>query len=118
MQGSGPCPAAPDGEDPAGELSGPWRNPVVFNDRDDMSSWDYRIVRYRNGSGFGLHEVYYDKDGQPWAMTERPASFACDVEEGSDGVVRSLGMAHTAALKRPVLDEPEKWPGKTPPPSF
>jgi hypothetical protein len=22
-------------------------------------SWNYRIVRYRNGEGFGLHEVFY-----------------------------------------------------------
>ena len=40
-------------------------------------SWNYRIVEYRDGSGFGLHEVFYDDKGQPWSMTEQPASFAC-----------------------------------------
>jgi hypothetical protein len=72
-------------------------------------SWNYRIVRYRDGSGFGLHEVHYDRDGQPRAMTEQPTSFACDVEDGPEGVVQSLGMAHRDALGRPVLDEPEQW---------
>lgn len=77
-------------------------------------SWNYRIVRYRDNSGFGLHEVYYDKDGEPWGMTEEPATFVCDLEEGRSGITAALMTARTDALRRSVLDEPEKWPGISP----
>lgn len=76
--------------------------------------WNYRIVKYKDGSGFGLHEVFYDKDGEPWAMTENPASFVCDNDEGPNGINQSLSRARVDALKRPVFDEPKKWPGKAP----
>jgi hypothetical protein len=77
-------------------------------------SWNYRIVRYRDNQGFGLHEVYYDSDGLAWTMTEKPASFVCDVDEGAQGIKQSLLMARVDAIKRPVFDEPEVWPGKSP----
>lgn len=79
-----------------------------------MSSWNYRIVRYRDGLGYGLHEVYYDSEGKPWGMTARPAAFACDVEEGTAGVTQSLLQANVDARLHPVLDEPLIWPGKNP----
>lgn len=77
-------------------------------------SWNYRIVKYRDGSGYGLHEVYYDADGKPWGMTRRPCSFGCDLEEGPQGIVTSLLTARVDARKRAILDEPKKWPGKSP----
>ena len=79
-------------------------------------SWNYRIVRYRNNEGFGLHEVYYDADGMPWGMTEDAVRFVCDAEEGPSGVKGSLLMAQSDSIKRPILDLPEdgKWPGKAP----
>lgn len=79
-------------------------------------SWNYRIVRYRNNDGFGLHEVFYDKNNLPWTMTEEPASFVCGVDEGPNGVKQSLLMARVDAIKRPIFDEPDegKWPGKAP----
>ena len=77
-------------------------------------SWNYRVVRYRENKGFGLHEVYYDKDGEPWGMTENPASFTCDAEEGAAGVKGSLLIARVDSIKRPVFDEPQTWPGKAP----
>ena len=77
-------------------------------------SWNYRIVRYRDGEGFGLHEVYYDDDGQPWSMTEEATRFVCHPDEGPEGIKESLAMAMVDARKRPVLDQPETWPGKRP----
>ena len=77
-------------------------------------SWNYRIVRYKDGSGFGLHEVYYDAEGEPWGMTKEPCSFVCDADEGPQGINAALLTARTDARRRPVLDEPKKWPGKTP----
>jgi hypothetical protein len=76
--------------------------------------WNYRIVKYRDGGGYGLHEVYYDAAGLPWTMTAEPTSFVCDVDEGPEGVKEALLMARVDAIKRPVLDEPEKWPGESP----
>jgi hypothetical protein len=79
-------------------------------------SWNYCIVRYRNGEGFGLHEVFYDDDGLPWGMTEKPAAFVSGTDEGPAGIKASLLRARVDAIKRPVFDEPEegKWPGKPP----
>jgi hypothetical protein len=49
-------------------------------------------------------------------MTKDPIDFACDLDEGKEGVISSLCMALADSLKSPVLDEPEegKWPGKAP----
>ena len=77
-------------------------------------SWNYRIVRYRDGSGFGLHEVFYDDDGEPWGMTEKPIDFACRPEEGAEGIREQVALASLDAQRRPVLEEPEVWPGKAP----
>jgi hypothetical protein len=79
-------------------------------------SWNYRIVRYHDGEGFGLHEVFYDDAGLPWGMTENPASFVCGTDEGPAGIRESLLRARFAAIKHPIFDEPEerKWPGKPP----
>ncbi len=32
-------------------------------------TWNYRIVKYADGSGFGLHEVGYNLMGEPVSMT-------------------------------------------------
>jgi hypothetical protein len=77
-------------------------------------SWNYRIVKYRANKGFGLHEVYYDKDGEPWGMAKRPATFVCDADQGKQGIYTSLMMAKHDALRRPVLEQPKKWPGIAP----
>ena len=77
-------------------------------------TWNYRIVKYRDGSGFGLHEVYYDGQGEPENMTAEPADFVVDAEEGPDGIVRSLRMALVDAKRRGILDEPKEWPGMNP----
>jgi hypothetical protein len=68
-------------------------------------SWNYRIVKYADGSGFGLHEVHYDKKGREISMTENLASFAGDTAEE---VRSSLMMAKMDAYKRPVFDEPSE----------
>lgn len=71
-------------------------------------SWNYRIIRYEDGS-YGLHEVYYSKkDGQPIARTDRPVAFGCCEDEGPEGVVQSLEMALNDAKSRDILDDP--WP--------
>lgn len=70
-------------------------------------SWNYRIVRYKNGGGYGLHEVYYDYEygGKIFGVTEAAVAFVCNAEEGPEGVKASLLMALADAGKYPVLEE-------------
>lgn len=69
-------------------------------------SWNYRIVKYADGSGFGVHEVHYNSEGKESAMTKEPAAFVGDTAEE----VRSgLMMAKADADRRPVFDEPAEW---------
>lgn len=74
-----------------------------------MSHWNYRIVKYKDGSGYGLHEVFYNAAGEACAMTEDAISFHADDEEGPEGVLKSLQMALKDATERPVFEEPERW---------
>ncbi len=75
-------------------------------------TWNYRIVRtLSDRSSYSLHEVHYDKDGQPWAMTEDPICFSGGSPEET---IKALEMALADAKKHPVFEEPETWPGKEP----
>lgn len=76
-------------------------------------TWNYRVVRYRNGEGYGLHEVYYDAAGQPWAMTEKPATFCAHIEDDAQcDISNSLERAMNDVVRLPIFDEPEEWPGQ------
>jgi hypothetical protein len=78
-------------------------------------SWNYRLVRYRDGSGYGLHEIFYDDDGQPTGMTEQPISFSCDRNEDAvKEISEALKLALNDVTNRPIFDEPAEWPGKQP----
>jgi len=70
-------------------------------------SWDYRIVRCRDG-WFGLHEVHYDDDDRPTGMN--PAYFQVRAEDGPQAIVESLQMALRDAMGRRILREAETWP--------
>ena len=79
-------------------------------------TWNYRIVRYRHGRELGLHEVHYDEQGRPWAMTQDPIVFVVEADEGPETIVKALEMAMADARRWPVFDEPAdgEWPGKEP----
>lgn len=82
-----------------------------------MSSWSYRIVKYHDGSGYGLHEVYYDDAGKPQAMTKDPIDFDIGPDSddgGADTIRKMLATAAKDAKDKPVLDEPanDEWPGE------
>lgn len=63
------------------------------------------MVRYYTG-GYGIHEVYYDDDGNETAMTEEPATF---ISHESDEVLESIKMAMDDAHSRPIFHEPKEW---------
>lgn len=68
--------------------------------------WNYRIVKYACGTGYGLHEVHYGADGHESMMTERPAGFVGDTPEE---VRSALMLAKMDASRRPVFEEPQEW---------
>ena len=70
--------------------------------------WNYRIVKYADGSGLGLHEVYYDENNRPCLMSKEPVRFTG--ESVSD--VRMSLEAAWSALNRPVFEEPNEWRAK------
>jgi len=67
-------------------------------------AWNYRVVEYTDGSGFGLHEVYYDKDGTPTRMTKRPCGF---FSEELHGLHESMILARGDAIRQSVVKETE-----------
>ena len=69
-------------------------------------TWNYRIVEYACGTGFGIHEVYYNAAGKEVSMTEQPAVF---VGEEPEEVRGSLMMAKMDAHRRPIFKEPDDW---------
>lgn len=71
-------------------------------------SWNYRIVRDRRG-GYGLYEIYSNKQGQPWGM--KAVSF---VGESREDLIDTMQRALIDAKKHANFDEPEVWPGKAP----
>ena len=71
-----------------------------------MMPWNYRIVRYADGSGFGLHEVHYDCNQKEIRMSAKPAAFVGDTAEEVRG---ALMMARMDAIRRPVFEEPDGW---------
>jgi hypothetical protein len=75
-----------------------------------MTHWNHRIVKYKDGQGFGLHEVYYDDVGNEVGMTKWPVRFAVHTDEGAEGVITALELAMRDARTRPVFEEPEQWP--------
>lgn len=64
-------------------------------------TWNYRILQ--DEDGFALHEVHYDRAGNPYAYTETPITFECDPEEGPEGIIQSLRLALRDAEEKPVL---------------
>jgi hypothetical protein len=69
---------------------------------------ELRIIKYRDGN-FGLHEVHYDDQDQPTAVTENPVRFGCDADAGAHGTIESLNLALLRLKHFLPLDEPAWW---------
>lgn len=67
--------------------------------------FSYRIVRYENNAGYGLHEVFFTDPSKPHSMTVNPIQFVVDSDEGPLGIVESLQRALADAHHLPVLNE-------------
>lgn len=77
-----------------------------------MSFWNFRIVKYRGADNeHGLHEVYYDQEGQPFGMNLSLATFS-SYGENPATILHQLSQALAEATALPTLEEPNVWPGK------
>jgi hypothetical protein len=86
---------------------------------DKKMHWNYRIVKMTVDCGedkfvtYGLHEVYYNKNNEPFSMTINPITFEYDVEdddqEAKNAIIENLERALEDAKKHPIFVEPEKW---------
>ncbi len=76
---------------------------------DMAMTWNYRIVKYADGSGYGLHEVFYDENGAATNMTKEPVDFTGEVR--SD-VVMALQSATRDAYYKEIFEEPAGWSEK------
>lgn len=69
-----------------------------------MSHWNYRVVKRLSGD-LAIHEVHYNDDGEAYAMTEDPATFGADLDEGPEVIAEALAMA-IVACDKPVFVQP------------
>ncbi len=77
--------------------------------------WTYQIVKYKDKSGFGLHEVFYNDDDEPWSMTSDPEvldHLGSDIDDDpvtAEGLKQSMAVMLADAIRHDVLEEPEEW---------
>lgn len=72
--------------------------------------WNYRIIRHRTkgATWYGLHEVYYRKNGKPYLWAEEPDATGDTVKD----LVAGLAMQLRDATKDvPILNKRE-MPGE------
>ena len=69
------------------------------------TQWNYRLVKYADGSGFGVHEVYYENDKQI-GMTETPETLR---GKGRKRLKKNIAMMLADVMRQPVLDELQAW---------
>ena len=75
---------------------------------DDLGGgWSYRVIKFP--THYALHEVFYNKAGEPTAHTENPITFVCDLDEGKEVMIKSLVWALKDVVDKPVLT-PEDFP--------
>lgn len=67
----------------------------------NIMAWTYRIVDH--GQHFALHEVCLDDQGNPRDWVRRSIDFACDLDDGPEGIISSLEQALVAAKAAPSL---------------
>jgi hypothetical protein len=62
-------------------------------------TWNYRIIRHVDPEGewYGIHEVYYDDQGQPHSLTANPVPIDAETPE-------ELRRLLDEAFEKPVLN--------------
>lgn len=78
-----------------------------------MGFWNYRIIKYMDGRGYGLHEVHYDENGSVRGYAECLATFYVSTEDdeletdekAQREMIRDIARALADAAARDILDE-------------
>lgn len=70
-----------------------------------MGHWNYRVIRHQLSAGLGhvsyaIHEVHYDNQGNPIALTENPVKLVAD---SPTDLLADIELMREAA-RRPTLD--------------
>jgi hypothetical protein len=70
-----------------------------------FSKWNYRVIRHQPPSGMGfvsyaIHEVHYDEQGNPVAVSENPIRLVADTPQD---LAADLELMEEATRK-PTLD--------------
>jgi len=68
-----------------------------------MSTWNFRVVKaqYATEVWYGIHEVYYDKNGEVEAWTDKPVEVAgCSIRELRETLIQML-----ECLDKKVIDD-------------
>lgn len=80
-------------------------------------STEWRVVRYKDGSGYGLHQVNYDNEGLPYGMSAQPVVLQVPdilgphrIMQIMREIIQSLGNEQMVV----IFNEPEAWPGIAP----
>jgi len=79
-------------------------------------TWNYRLVKksFKGCHCYEIHEVYYNKKGEPTMMTEDPIDFCYCEHEGDDKdakkcIISDMKRALKTIKKYPIFVPPEKW---------
>lgn len=83
--------------------------------KNNIDMWNYRVIRHKETINlssnpmekedqsfywYAIHEVYYDKDGNPTSITENPCDpYGEDLSELKENLEKM-----NAGLKKPILD--------------
>ena len=73
-------------------------------------TWNYRLVKHNDGT-HGIHEVFYDDDGNPDGMSMDPirlGSFDYEDEDPKTEMLAELEMIR-AGVEKGIFEEPSHW---------
>jgi len=64
-------------------------------------SWNHRLLAHKDGEDwyFQIHEVYYDKEGNPKSYTENGVSVGAETIKGVKWTLNKMKQC----LKKPIL---------------
>jgi hypothetical protein len=74
---------------------------------ENMSHWNYRILKHKDKTGtwFGLHEVYYNKDGSINSYTQDEIVYGDTAQEVLSVLRQMLHDAETHSVREAPYDE-------------
>jgi hypothetical protein len=66
-------------------------------------TWNYRVIKI--GEEVGIHEVYYDEEGNPSSYTANPVAVSSYTEDGADSLKWILERMLEGVCKEVLSEE-------------